>query len=225
MRIITPPLLLNQVNSSSWSVSEIVKYVTEFNTDLSFSEYAKDYIWKLIDHAQERTSRNYKWALQHIERFAGTDNIMFSRLTSSFLNQWIESLSTTTRSKEQYPVCLREVYKAAMREYNDEERGIVKLKNPWKNVRIPKSDVPEKRAIPASKLRAFFNVVPDRSRFTNPLMEVGQDVALISFCMCGINAIDLFNAKKGQYNNGIFHYGRKKQGSLVLIKHTLFLQM
>lgn len=190
---------LNQVDSSKWSVQEIVRYVTEFNTDLSFSEYARKHICKLINRGQERTSRNYKWSLQHMERFAGTDNIMFSRLTSAFLNRWVESLSTTTRSKEQYPVCMREVYKAAIREFNDEERGIVKLNNPWKNVTIPRSDVPEKRAIPASKLRAFFNVVPDRSRFTNPLMEVGQDVALISFCMCGLNAVDIFNAKKDQY--------------------------
>lgn len=204
---------LNQVDSSKWSVQEIVRYVTEFNTDLSFSEYARKHICKLINRGQERTSRNYKWSLQHMERFAGTDNIMFSRLTSAFLNRWVESLSTTTRSKEQYPVCMREVYKAAIREFNDEERGIVKLNNPWKNVTIPRSDVPEKRAIPASKLRAFFNVVPDRSRFTNPLMEVGQDVALISFCMCGLNAVDIFNAKKDQYDGCIFHYERQKTRS------------
>ena len=65
-------------------------------------------------------------------------------------------------------------------EFNDEEQGLSKLNNPWSKVKIPRSDVPEKRAIPASKLRAFFNVVPDRSRFTNPLMEVGQDVATTS---------------------------------------------
>lgn len=46
-----------------------------------------------------------------------------------------------------------------MKEYNDEEQGIVKLKNPWCNVVIPRSDIPEKRAIPASMLRKFFNVV------------------------------------------------------------------
>lgn len=95
---------LNQVDSSNRSVSEIVNYVTEFNTDLSFSEYARKHIWKLIESGNERTSRNYKWGLQHMERFAEIDNIMFSRLTSSFLNQWIDSLATTTRSKEQYPV-------------------------------------------------------------------------------------------------------------------------
>ena len=201
---------LNQVDSSNWSASEVLQFVQDFDKDISFSDYARKHIDKLISRGQERTSRNYKWALNHIERFAETDNLMFSRLTSSFLNRWIEALSTTNRCKEQYPVCLREVYKAALKEFNDEELGLIRLKNPWGNVKIPRSDVPEKRAIPASKLRAFFNVVPDRSRFTNPLMEVGQDVALISFGLCGLNAVDIFNAEKGQYVNGIFHYERRK---------------
>lgn len=175
---------LNQVDTSKWSAKEVLEFVLEYEKDISFSDYARLHIDKMIKRGQERTSRNYKWALQHLEKFARTDNLMFSRLTSAFLNRWIETLSqTTTRSKEQYPVCIREIYKAAIMEFNDEERGLSKLNNPWSKVKIPRSDVPEKRAIPASKLRAFFNVVPDRSRFTNPLMEVGQDVALISFCM------------------------------------------
>lgn len=201
---------LNQIDTTNWSLQEVVKYVTEFNDDISFSDYARKHIQKLIARGQERTSRNYKCALKHMERFAKIDNIMFSHITSSFLNRWIESLSETNRCKESYPVCMREVYKAAIREFNDEELGIIKLNNPWAKVKIPRSDVPEKRAIPASKLRAFFNVVPDRSRFTNPLMEVGQDVALISFCLCGLNSVDIFNAKKEQYVNGIFHYERQK---------------
>ena len=90
---------LNQIDSTNWTTSEIVKYLTEFNNDLSFSDYARKHIDKLISRGQERTSRNYKWALNHMERFAETDNIMFSRLTSAFLNRWIESLSTTNRCK------------------------------------------------------------------------------------------------------------------------------
>lgn len=202
--------MLNQVDCAKWTASEVATYLTTSTEDLSFSEYARKHIAKMINRGQERTSRNYKWALNHMERFAETDNIMFSRMTSAFLNRWIETLSETNRCKEQYPVCIREVYKAALKEYNDEEQGIVRLKNPWSNVTIPRSDVPEKRAIPASMLRKFFNVVPDRSRFTHPLMEIGQDVALISFCMCGLNAVDIFNAKKDQYKGGIFHYERQK---------------
>lgn len=95
-------------------------------------------------------------------------------------------------------------------EFNDEESGIVKLKIPWKNVTIPRNDVPKKRAIPVSKLRAFFNVIPYRSILTNPLTEVGKDVVLISFCLCGLNAVDIFNTEKDQYVNGIFHYEPQK---------------
>jgi integrase len=202
--------MLNQIDYSGWTASEVASYLTKSKEDMSFSDYVRKHVDHLINTGHERTSRNYKWAIRHLEKFAGIDNIMFSRLTPAFLNRWIECLSTTNRCKEQYPVCLREVYKAAMREFNDEERGIIKLKNPWNNVTIPRSDVPQKRAIPASKLRAFFNVMPDRSRFTNPLMEVGQDVALISFGMCGLNAVDIFYAEKSQYVNGIFHYERRK---------------
>ena len=202
--------MLNQIDYAGWTASEVATYLKKFNEDMSFSDYVRKHIDHLINTGHERTSRNYKYALNHMEKFAGTDNIMFSRLTSAFLNRWVDSLSATNRCKEQYPVCLREVYKAAMRKFNDEERGILKLRNPWTNVSIPRSDVPQKRAIPASKLRAFFNVMPDTSRFTNPLMEVGQDVALISFGMCGLNAVDIFYAEKSQYTNGIFHYERRK---------------
>lgn len=120
---------LNQVDSSNWSASEVLQFVQYFDKDMSFSDYARKHIDKLIARGQERTSRNYKWAIQHMERFALTDNIMFSRLTSAFLNRWIEALAETNRCKEQYPVCMREVYKAALKEFNDEELGIVKIKN------------------------------------------------------------------------------------------------
>ena len=138
---------VNQINTSNWTASEVVAYLTNSAEDMSFSDYARKHIEKLIKRGQERTSRNYKWALNHMERFAHTDNIMFSRLTSSFLNRWIESLSETNRCKEQYPVCIREIYKAAMKEYNDEEQGIAKLKNPWCNVVIPRSDTFQKNVL------------------------------------------------------------------------------
>lgn len=202
--------MLNQLDTTNWSASEVSKYLTHTEENLSFSDFVRKHIKKMIERGQERTSRNYKWALNHLERFAESDNIMFSRLTPAFINRWIETLMTTNRCKEQYPVCMREVYRAAMREFNDEDKGVVKIKNNWNNVIIPRCDEPEKRAIPASLLRVFFNVIPDRSRFTNPLMEIGQDVALISFGLCGLNAVDIFNAKKGQYFDGVFHYERQK---------------
>ena len=202
--------ILNRIDTQNWTVKEIVDYIQKGKDGISFSMYARKHIEKMKARGQERTSRDYKWALYSLEKFAGGDEIMFSQLTYSFLSRWIDSLSQTARSKHKYPINIRQIHKAAMLEYNDEERGIQLITNPWPKISIPKEDTPNKRAISPNMLRRFFAVVPDFSRFTHPLQELGQDIALISFCMCGINSIDLFYAKKSQYHNGIFHYNRRK---------------
>ena len=201
---------LNRIDTQDWTVKEIVDYIQKGKDGISFSMYARKHIEKMKARGQERTSRDYKWALYSLEKFAGDNEIMFSQLTYSFLSRWIDSLSQTARSKNKYPINIRQIHKAAMLEYNDEERGIQLITNPWPKISIPKEDTPNKRAISPNMLRRFFAVVPDFSRFTHPLQELGQDIALISFCMCGINSIDLFFAKKSQYHNGIFHYNRRK---------------
>ena len=202
--------ILNRIDTQNWTVKEIVDYIQKGKDGISFSMYARKHIEKMKARGQERTSRDYKWALYSLEKYAGNNEVMFSQLTYSFLSRWIDSLSQTARSKNKYPINIRQIHKAAMLEYNDEERGIQLITNPWPKITIPKEDTPNKRAISPNMLRRFFAVVPDFSRFTHPLQELGQDVALISFCMCGINSIDLFFAKKIQYHNGIFHYNRRK---------------
>ena len=201
---------MNRIDTQDWTVKEIVDYIQKGKDGISFSMYARKHIEKMKARGQERTSRDYKWALYSLEKFAGGNEVMFSQLTYSFLSRWIDSLSQTARSKNKYPINIRQIHKAAMLEYNDEERGIQLITNPWPKITIPKEDTPNKRAISPNMLRRFFAVVPDFSRFTHPLQELGQDVALISFCMCGINSVDLFFAKKSQYHNGIFHYNRRK---------------
>ena len=201
---------LNRIDTQDWTVKEIVDYIQKGKDGISFSMYARKHIEKMKARGQERTSRDYKWALYSLEKFAGGNEVMFSQLTYSFLSRWIYSLSQTARSKNKYPINIRQIHKTAMLEYNDEERGIQLITNPWPKITIPKEDTPNKRAISPNMLRRFFAVVPDFSRFTHPLQELGQDIALISFCMCGINSIDLFYAKKSQYHNGIFHYNRRK---------------
>ena len=201
---------LNRIDTQDWTVKEIVDYIQKGKDGISFSAYARKYIEKMIARGQERTSRDYKWALNNLEKFAGGNEVKFSQLTCSFLSRWIDSLSQTARSKHKYPINTRQIHKAAMLEYNDEERGIQLITNPWPKISIPKEDTPNKRAISPNMLRKFFAVVPDFSRFTHPLQELGQDVALISFCMCGINSVDLFYAEKSQYHDGIFHYNRRK---------------
>ncbi len=202
---------LNKVNIENWTAKEVAEFLTKESEDICFSDYARKHIDRMIDWGQQRNARNYELALQHMERFAGTTRIMFSHLTSSFVARWIQSLEQTHRAKEMYPICMRQVFKAAQLEMNDYDNGIIRIKtNPWVKVKIPKADRAEKLAITPEACRKFFSFPLPDSKMKYPLMELGRDVAMMVLCLAGINTVDLFNLRKEDYHGGIIHYQRAK---------------
>ena len=74
------------MDSANWTVRQVIEYVTQDDDDLCFSDYARLHINRMIDNGQVRNAKNYKLALQHMERFAGTTRVMFGHLTSTFVN-------------------------------------------------------------------------------------------------------------------------------------------
>lgn len=202
---------LNRKNTDSWNVKQVVDFLLHDSEDICFSDYCRSHISRMIDNGQERTAKNYKLALQSMELYAGTNRIMFSSITVAFLNAWIKSLEKTHRAKEQYPICLRQVYKSAMKELNDEDEGIIRINhNPWMKVEIPSADRTEKLAITPEACRVFFSAPLPESKLKEPLAELGRDVAKMILCLGGINTIDLYQLRKVDYYDGIIHYKRSK---------------
>lgn len=203
--------LLNQQNIELWTVKDVVNFLLNGHNDICFSDYARQHIGQLIDNGQIRTAKNYRNALHNIELFANTNRIMFSSLNTQYVNKWIKSLESTRRAKEMYPICMRQVFKAAMLEYNDYDTGLMRIKNnPWMKVSIPQSDRPEKIAISPEACREFFSFPLPDSRMKLPIIELGRDVAMMVLCLAGINTIDLFEMRKQDYKDGILRYQRAK---------------
>lgn len=202
---------LNKKDIEHWAVRDVVDFLTSGSDDICFSDYARRYIDGLIDRGQVRTAKNYKLALGHLERFFGTTKVMFSMLTSVQVNKWVRSLEQTHRAKEMYPICMRQVFKGAITEYNDYDNGVMRIKtNPWIKVAIPSSDRSEKLAITPEACRVFFSFPLPDSKMKFPLTEFGRDIAMMVLCLAGINTVDLYELKKKDYVNGIIHYRRAK---------------
>lgn len=202
---------LNKKDIENLTVKEVANLLNRGNDDVCFSDYARQYITKMIDNGQERNARNYMLALQHLERHTGTSRIMFSHLTSVMVNRWIKSLEHTHRAKEMYPICMRQVFKAAILDYNDYDNGIIHIKtNPWVKVKIPASDRAEKLAITPEACRTFFSFPLPESKMKYPLTEFGRDVAMLVLCLAGMNTVDLFQLRKQDYKDGIIRYQRAK---------------
>lgn len=115
---------LNKVDIEHWEIQKVIDYLLSGDEDICFSDYARKHHARMFNAGQERNARNYELAYQHLERFAGTNRVMFSHLTSTFVESWIKSLSETKRAKEMYPICVRQIFKAACKEYNDYDNGI-----------------------------------------------------------------------------------------------------
>ena len=202
---------LNRKDIEKWSVAEVVEFLKTGDDDVCFSEYARRHIDRMIDRGQERNARNYKLALQHMERFYGTNRIMFGMLTSTQVCRWVESLEQTRRAKEMYPVCMRQVFRAAVNEFNDYDNGIIRIKtNPWGKVKIPQADRTEKIAISPEECRLFFAAPLPATRMIDPLPELGRDVAKMVLCLAGMNTVDLYELRKGDYRDGKICYKRAK---------------
>ncbi len=86
-RIVDYTERLNQIpDTSKWKANDIVNYLKNGEEELCFSDYARRHADKMCDKGMARNARNYIWALEHMERFAGTTKIKFSMLTSGFLS-------------------------------------------------------------------------------------------------------------------------------------------
>lgn len=202
---------LNRKDISKWTVAEVVDYLLNGNEDICFSDYARQHADRMIDRGQERNAKNYKLALQHMERFFGTNKIMFGQLTSTQVNRWIASLEQTRQAKEMYPVCMRQVFRAAVNEYNDYDTGVIRIKtNPWGKVKIPQADRSEKIAISPEECRLFFAAPLPATRMVDPLPELGRDVAKMVLCLAGMNTVDIYELRKENYRDGKICYKRAK---------------
>ena len=202
---------LNRVDTEGWECEDVVRFLKTGDEDLSFTDFCRKHIARMQDNGQVRNARNYELAYRSLEMYLGTTNVKFSALTSQNINLWIKSLERTQRAKEMYPICIRQVFKAALLEYNDYDNGIIRIKtNPWPRVQIPKAEKPEKRAISAEEVRAFFAAPLPPTKIAEPLSEIGRDTAMMVLCLAGINTVDLYNLRKTDYKDGVIHYRRAK---------------
>lgn len=202
---------LNRRDTERWTVRQVLEYLRSADSQLCFSDYARTFIDRMIDSGREHSAGGYRSALLNLERFCGTDKVMFDEINAPMVTRWIESMEGTHRAKENYPISVRHIFKTAMAEYNDYDNGLIRIKtNPWQRVSIPRADRTEKLAISPELCREFFSAPLPESKMKWPLEEFGRDVVKMVLCLAGMNTVDLYGLRKEDYHDGIVCYRRAK---------------
>ncbi len=182
-----------------------------------------------IEETDIKGKRNYQCALSAFKAYIDAEHYPTSRITSSFLKGFIEFLQKraeerekslvkegkrvpTDRTVSQYLGSIRHLFNEAKKKYNDYDRNIIVISNaPFENIRVPKQRATRKRAISPELLKAMWkipykNTIRGRSK-TCPI-DFAKDCFILSFCLMGMNSVDLFNATE-IHDNRIIYYRTK----------------
>jgi integrase len=102
---------------------------------------------------------------------------------------------------------LRTLFNAACTAYNNEDLGIYKIKHyPFKKYKIGSAPLTKKRNIGIDELKQIRDcIVEPDSR-----AELARDLFMLSFYLCGMNAVDLYQLDKNIVKDNRLEYNRSK---------------
>ena len=205
----------------SKSVVSLLERRMSRNNNIDFIKYARKNI-STIENKNSKIIKNT--GINALEAFMDGEILYIKNLTSNLLRkfeEWLRSERTMNiRGKDKIlePLSnsgihvamssIKTIFNCALEEFNDYELGdIVITNNPFKSYKIPPVCVPQKRAVDAAIIKKVFNYTANPGR-TFRLAEMARDVYMLSFCLAGMNAVDLYNSR--DLNEGRIEYKRTK---------------
>lgn len=168
---------------------------------INFIDYANRW---LKANSDKKGIRNYKSSINALCRYLGRQVIYCSEFSERMMKDFESSLENKPRAQSLYTSAILKIYKEARDHYNDYDNNDIRIKASLHGYKPKKQNVAEKRALDIKQIRSIAKLkVEAGSR-----MELAKDCFLISFCLMGMNAVDLYNVT--QYDGERITYNRTK---------------
>lgn len=196
------------------SARELADYLTSHSRDAhGFKLDMVAYTRIVAERKGRRNTRaNYITLANSLARFSPLGKLDVSEVTSSFLRrfeEWLRGEGVSPASIHLYMSNLKAVHNAAKLEYNDEDRGLIRItQSPFARYKIPVAPLPEPRAIDLATLQRIADV--DDEGAIRSLRNLARDMFMLSFALGGINAVDLYRLPYSAYKGGYIEYHRTK---------------
>ena len=223
-----------QLDSKNYDVNEITNSLLnkdEADKPIDFIAFSR----KWITDTKTNSKETYTTGLNSFVRFLGTDSIEIKKITVDLLEQYrdyiikvreerVEKLKKageripSNRCLSLYLTILRHLYGEAQKYYNKPDKGLMRIPHtPFEYFKIPKQEATRKRAIPSELIKAVWNLpyhnihkgAKGTCRF-----DLAKDCFILSFCLMGINSVDLYNAAKLAGNRLIYNRTKTKDRRL-----------
>ena len=212
------------LDSGNYDVSEIVNRLLckeEAEKPIDFIAFSK----KWISETTIKGKDNYTTALNSFIRFVGTEELEIKKITVDLLEQYrdyiikvrkehVKALLAegkrvpSNRCLSLYLMSLKHLYGEAQRFYNKPDKGLMRIPHtPFEYFKIPKQEATRKRAVTPQQIKAiwslpYLNVHKGVKHTCRP--DLAKDCFILSFCLMGINSVDLYNATELRGNKLVY---------------------
>ena len=187
------------------------------DSSIDFIEFAHLYCSRLIARGRKTTASRMKQSINALIDFnSGDEKIGITNINIKFLNQFDNFLRSkrTMQRKNQfgrvvtikrgglsdvsvngYMADVRTFFNAAIDEYNDEDKGDIRIKHyPFRKYEFKKGREPDKRNLSIEQIRSIMNVSDEDLKHERAIL--GRDVFMLSFFLAGVNTCDLYDRDK-----------------------------
>lgn len=201
------------------------------DSSIDFVEFAGLHCSRLIERGRKSTAATLKRTVNAMIDFCnGRGHIYITEITSRFLNnfelflqkervlkrknQYGNTVTTkrpglTKISVFDYMVAIRTLFNAAIAEYNDEDRGEIRIKHyPFRKYKLKRAPEPRKRALTIEQIKQISAVTDEELGLSRAIMA--RDVFMLSFYFVGMNLADMYEIESSALENGRISYYRKK---------------
>ncbi|MDD4820658.1 MAG: phage integrase SAM-like domain-containing protein [Flavobacteriales bacterium] len=173
---------------------------------IDFIYFAQNHVKNLINQGREKYAQSIQSTINFLKR-----EYSYCLTAEMITTRELESIQTsllTTMNQNSANIHLRNirtVFNAMCDEYNNDETGDILIKHyPFRKFTFKRAATPAKRNLEVDVIRSLFGF----SDNTHPRVALAHDVFMISFCLCGINAVDLYTCT--EYDGRRITYYRHK---------------
>ena len=202
------------LDSENYDVNEIVNQLLckdEADKPIDFITFSRTWIKGTAIKGKD----NYTTALNSFVRFIGKEELEIKKITLDLLEDYrdyiikerAERVKAMTEAGKRIPsnrclslylTSLRHLYSEAQKHYNKPDKGLIRIPHtPFEYFKIPKQEATRKRAITPQQIKAIWNlpyqnICKGVKHTCRP--DLAKDCFILSFCLMGINSVDLYNA-------------------------------
>lgn len=206
-------------------IFKLLKFEEQKEKPIDFISFSREW----IVHAPMKRTDTYETTIRSVISFIGKDNLDVSEIKVSFLNKYTEYLKKrrdernhklsiagkripSNRTVSLYLGCIRHLFKEAQRKYNNTEDNLMLIPHsPFDHFRIPRQEATRKRALDRNTIKAIWEL-PYMNKVkgykSTCRYDLAKDCFIMSFCLMGMNSVDLYNAT--EFKDGRIIYNRTK---------------